>query len=61
VQFSEFQNGSDLDLDLGSGSGHSSKRSAYRTTSVRDHVTVACSSTEISPFEIRVISTFREV
>jgi len=36
-------------------------RNTYRTTSVPDHLTIACSSTEIWPFEISVISTFREV
>ena len=60
VQFSEPQNAIDLDLDLGSGQGHISMCNTYRTTSMPDHVTVASSSTEIWPFEIRVISTFRE-
>jgi len=49
---------SHLDLDLGSGQGHISMRNTYRTTSMPDHVTLASSSTEIWPFEIRVISTF---
>jgi len=60
VQFSELQKVSDLDLDLVLGQGHINTRNTYRTTSLPDHVTVASSSTEIWPFEIRVISTFRE-
>ena len=59
VQFSELQKVSDL--DLWSGQGHISVRNTYRTTSVPDHVTVVSNSTEIWPFEIRVISTFHEV
>jgi len=61
VQFAEIDKVSDLDLDLGSGQGHISMRNTYRTTSVSDHVAVASSSTEIWPFEIHVMSTFREV
>jgi len=60
VQFSEPQNAIDLDLDLGSRQGHISICNTYRTTSMPDHVTVASSNTEIWPFEICVISTFRE-
>ena len=45
MQFSEIQV-SDLDLDLGSGQGHISMRSKYRTTSIPDHVTVASSNME---------------
>jgi len=48
-------------LDLGSGQGHISMHNAHRTTSVPDHVTVGSSSTKIWLFEVRVISTFREV
>ena len=50
----------DLDLDLGSGQGHVSMHNT-RTTSIPDHVTMASRSAEIWSFEIRVISTFREV
>jgi len=55
VQFAEIDKVSDL--DLGSGQGHMSIRNTYRTTSMPSHVTIASSSTEIWPFEIRVIST----
>jgi len=51
---------SDLHLDLGSGQGHISMCNTYRTTSMPDHATVASSSMEIWPFEIRVISKFRK-
>jgi len=67
VQFAEIEKVSvldlDLDFDLGSGQGHISMRNTYRTTgtTVPDHVTVASSSTEIWPFESRVMSTFCEV
>jgi len=61
VQFSELQKVSDLDLYLGAGQGHISMPNTYWTTSMPDHVIVHSSSTEIRPFEIRVISTFREV
>jgi len=61
VQFSEIQKLSDLDLDLGSGQGHISMHSADRITSLPDHVALASSNTDIWPFEVRVISTFREV
>ena len=63
MQFWELQKVSDLDLDLGSGKGHISMRNTYMTTSVPDHARVASSNTDrpIWPFEIRVISTFREV
>ena len=46
-QLSEVQKPRDLDLDLGSGQGHMNIRSICRTTSVRNHVTVASPSTEI--------------
>jgi len=51
----------DVDLDLGLGQGHISMHTTYRTTSIRDHVTLASSNTEIWPFESPVISTFRKV
>ena len=56
MQFAENEKVSDLDLL--SAQGRISMHKTYRTTSVPDHVTVASSSTEIWPFEIRVISTF---
>jgi len=59
VQFAEIQQVSDV--HLGSGQGHISMRNTYRTTSLPDRVTLASSSMEIWPFEICVISTFREV
>jgi len=61
LQFSEIQNPRDLDLDLGSGQSHISMHNACRPTNMSDRVTVASDSTEIWPFEIRVISTFSEV
>jgi len=59
VQFSELQKLSDL--DLGSGQGHISIHNTCRTTSIPNHVTAALCSTEIWPFEIRVISTLCKV
>jgi len=61
VKFWEIDEVSDLDLDLGPGQGHIGMRNAYRTTSLPDRVSVSFSSTEIWPFEFRVISTLREV
>ena len=49
-----------LDLDLQSGQGHISMCNTYRTTSMPDRVTVASNSTVIWPFEVCIISTFRE-
>ena len=58
-QFSEIQKLSYLDLDLGSSHGHISMHNKYRTTSLHDDVTLASSSREIRPCEIRVISTLK--
>ena len=60
-QFLETQTPHDLDLDLGSGQSHISMHNACRTTNMPDHVTVVSHSMEIWPFEMHVISTFREV
>jgi len=49
------------DLDLGLSQHHISMHNTCRTTNMLNHVTVALSNTEIWPFEICVISTFREV
>ena len=59
MQFSELQKVSDL--DLGSGQGHINMRSTYRTTGMPKRVTAASRSTEIWPFDIRVMSTFSQV
>jgi len=61
VQFAEIEKISDLDLDLGSVQGHINMCNTYRTASMPDHVTVASSSKEIWPFEIRVILAFHEL
>ena len=60
-QLSEVQMLSDLDLDLGSGQGHGSIHSTCRTSSMLNHVTIVSRSTEIWPFECRLISTLVEV
>jgi len=60
-KFSEIQKPRDLYLDLGSGQGHMSMHNTYSTTSVSNHVAVALSNTKIWHFEIRLLSTFREV
>ena len=60
-QLSQFQKLRELDLGLGSGQGHISIHNTYCTTVVPNRVTMASDSTEIWPFEIRVISRFREV
>jgi len=51
----------DPDLDRGSGQGHISMHSTYRTTSILDHVTLASSNTKMWAFESHVISTFHKV
>ena len=61
VQLSEVQMVRDLDLDLGSGQGHGNIHSICRTTCRPNHVTVVSRSTEIWPFECRLISTLAEV
>ena len=60
-QLSELQMLCDLYLDLGSDQGHINIHSTCRTSSVRNHVTVASRTTKIWPFEFREISTFDEV
>jgi len=60
-QLSEVQMIRNLDLDPGSGQGHVNIHSTCRATCLPNHMTVALRSTEIWPFEFRVISTFGEV
>ena len=60
-QLSEVQMLRDLDLDLGSGQGHITIHSIYRTTCMLNHVTVASRTTEIWSFEFRQISILDEV
>jgi len=60
-QLSEVQMVRDLDLDPGSGQGHVNIHSTCRATRMPNHVTVALHSTEIRPFEFRVMSTFGKV
>ena len=49
------------DLDLGSGQGRISIHNACSATGMPNGVAVASDSTEIWPFEIRVISRCRDV
>jgi len=60
-QLSDVQMLRDLDFDLVWGQGHISIHSTCRTSSMRNHVTVASCTTKIWPFECREISTFDEV
>jgi len=59
LQFSEIQKPHDLDLD--SGQGHINVHNTCSTTSTPSCLTLSSSNTEIWPFEVCVISTFREV
>jgi len=61
VKFAKFQKPRDLDLELGSSQSHICMHITCRTTGLPNRVTLSSSSTEIWPFEIRVMSTFREV
>jgi len=61
LQFLELQKPLDLNLDLGLGQGHISMHNTHRTTSTPNRVTLLSSNMEIWPFEVRVISTLREV
>jgi len=60
-QFSKLQKPRVFDLDFGSGQGHISIHNTCRTTSIHKRVALSSSNAEIWPFEIHVMSTFREV